>query len=89
MADQRLFASQETDEADNSAVRKLPHNGKLAEVLVERHKNAALSACPGQDLLVSRVGIPISCPDGVVAQAGELEGGPTPDAGVQQKLQAA
>jgi hypothetical protein len=82
----RLLQRGQPDQAQDASVRQLADDGKLAEVLVERHEDTGLGEGAGKDLLVARVGLPVARPDDVMAGGTQPTEGAAPNAGVAEEL---
>lgn len=75
------------DVAHDASMSPSPHDGDLAEVLVERDQHPLLRKGNREDLRVARILVPIAGPDHLMTQGAELVAGAAPDARVDQDLQ--
>lgn len=65
------------------------HHGQFAEVFVECDQNAILPIRKGQDLVITGIDRPVSCPDDIMACGFQWSDSTTPDAGIEQQLHEA
>lgn len=85
-AHRTLLARGQSHEADQTRMRSAKGYGELAEILVERHQDAALFMGESENLLVTGVAVPVSGPLRIVAGVGKLLLGLPPYAGIEQNL---
>ncbi len=81
-----LLARGHVHEANQPRMRSAKDHSELAEILVERHQDAALFMCQPEDFLVAGIAVPVASPLRIVAGTRKLPLGLSLDAGVQQNL---
>jgi hypothetical protein len=81
-----LLSCSNIDQSDNSRMWHAIENSQFSKILIECYKYPALPMGTVENLIITGVIRPLSCPNDIVAGTSQFVGGSSPNARIQKEL---
>ena len=81
-----MLSCRKPDYTQYPAVRPFVDDSQLTEVFVQCYQDTLLTMGDGENLIISRILLPVTRPRDIVPSCPQLRYGTAPDAGIQEQL---